>query len=484
MSDRRLRFAPSPSGFLHVGGVRTALYNWLLARKWDAAFVVRIEDTDAERSSQESVDLILDTLAWFGLDWDEGPRVGGEHGPYRQSERSRLYGEYLERLLAAGAAYPCTCSREALDAAREAARADKRTFRYGGTCRHKTLADVGDEAYVIRVRSIDSGEVSWTDAVVGHRTFAAEDLDDFVIARADGSPLYNFAVVVDDLSMGITDVVRGADHINNTAKQLVLYRAFAATPPRFAHVPLIHNSAGGKMSKRDQGADALDYRQQGVPPAAGLNFLARIGWSHGDDEVFTVPELIEKFSFEGIGKSPGVLNPEKLLWVSSQHIQAMSVPELAAQARPFFDELEADVSDEASYAVVVQAMQPRAKTLRELAQSSLYFFVPGAVDIDPAAAKKNLKVSTEPVLVALRDALAEQRDWSAEALHGVVNDLAQSMDLKLGKVAQPLRVALAGGPVSPPIDVTLAAIGQERSLARIDRALEYIRARAAAAQAG
>lgn len=465
------RFPPSPTGDLHIGSARTALYNWLYARGRGGRFVLRIEDTDRERSTDEAVAVIFAGMEWLGLEHDEGP--------YYQTQRFDRYREVVRQLVAANHAYPCYCSRERLDALRNEQMAAKQKPRYDGHCRDNPEADNGSPP-VMRFRTPAEGVVVIDDQVRGPVRIDNRELDDLIIARSDGTPTYHLTVVVDDIDMGVTHVIRGDDHLNNTPRQIHILEALGAARPVYAHIPMINGTDGKKLSKRHGAVSVLHYRDAGILPQALLNYLARLGWSHGDQEIFSRDELIGKFDIDAINKSAAAFDPEKLEWVNQQYVQTLPLEELVAQAEPFFQRAGIDTGDREQLAAVVEAQRTRAKTLVEMAEKSTPFFGDLA-GFDPDAAKKHLRpVAGEP-LKALRTRLAELTDWQPEALQAVVEAVAESCGVKLGKVAQPLRVAVTGSAASPSIDVTLKLIGRERCLKRLDEALAYIAERERAA---
>src|SRR5579863_2493490 len=456
------RFAPSPTGMLHVGGVRTALFSWLYARHTGGKFILRIEDTDRERSTDEAVRVILEGMQWLGLDADEGP--------YYQTHRYERYRQVLAQLLERGEAYRCYCTKAELEALREQQLARKQKPRYDGRCRERSEPRPGIEP-VIRFKNPLTGEVVVEDQVHGRVVFANAELDDLIIARSDGNPTYNFCVVVDDMDMGITHVIRGDDHLNNTPRQMNMLRALGATPPVYAHVPMILGPDGAKLSKRHGAVSVLQYDEEGYLPDALLNYLVRLGWSHGDQEVFTREEMIAAFDIHDVNKAASAFNPEKLLWLNQQHLMratpASLVPHLRAQLR----RLGLDSDDQRLLEGVILAQRERAKTLKEMAQNSRFFFT-DAVEIDPKAAAKHFAGGGLEMLAKVRERLGTLPEWSTAAIHGVLNDLATTLGTGLGKIAQPVRVAVTGSAVSPPIDATLELLGRERALARIDQALQ------------
>jgi glutamyl-tRNA synthetase len=457
------RFAPSPTGLLHIGGVRTALFSWLYARRHGGRFILRVEDTDRERSSDEAVQVILDGMQWLGLTHDEGP--------YYQTRRFDRYAQVLQQLLAEGNAYHCYCSKEELEEMRNAQLARKEKPRYDGRCRQRT-APVSGVQPVVRFKNPLEGEVVVEDLVHGPVVFQNAELDDLIIARSDGTPTYNFCVVVDDSDMHITHVIRGDDHLNNTPRQINMLRAIGFTPPAYAHVAMILGPDGAKLSKRHGAVSVLYYREEGYLPEALLNYLVRLGWSHGDQEIFSLAELERLFDITDVNKAASAFNPEKLQWVNQQHMMRAPLPYLAGVLREQLQRLGIESADQALLEGVVAGQRERSKTMKEMALSSRYFFV-ADVDIDDKAGRKHLAGEGTAMLGRLRAGLAALTDWSAPNVHGVLTALAAETGVGLGKVAQPLRVALTGTAVSPPIDATAALIGRERVLRRLDRALQW-----------
>ncbi|MGE0483472.1 MAG: glutamate--tRNA ligase [Gammaproteobacteria bacterium] len=458
------RFPPSPTGYLHIGSARTALYNWLYARGRGGRMVFRLEDTDRERSTQEAVDAILASMTWLGLDYDEGP--------YYQTQRFDRYGEAVQQLLDSGRAYHCFCSRERLDALREQQMAAKEKPRYDGHCRDNRHADNGNSP-VVRFRTPPDGAIVIEDHVRGAVTFQNSELDDLIIARSDGTPTYHLTVVVDDIDMRVTHVIRGDDHLNNTPRQVHILEALGATRPVYAHIPMINGPDGKKLSKRHGAVSVLEYRDQGILPQALLTYLARLGWSHGDQEIFTLDELIANFDISGVNKASASFDPDKLAWVNQQFIQTMDLDGLVAAARPYFAAAGLVTDDEEHLAAVVDAQRTRARTLVEMAEKSTPFFGP-LESMDEDAAHKHLRFGVAAPLATLRDALAALDDWQPAALHAAVEAAAAAHDMKLGKVAQPLRVAVTGSSASPSIDITLQLVGKQHCLQRLDAALAYI----------
>jgi glutamyl-tRNA synthetase len=458
------RFAPSPTGLLHVGGVRTALFSWLYARRQGGKFILRVEDTDRERSTDEAVRVILEGMAWLGLDHDLGP--------YYQTQRFDRYKEVIAQMLKQGTAYKCYCTREELDAIRDEQMKRKEKPRYPGIWRDRTDVRPGVEP-VIRFKNPLEGAVVVEDLVHGAVTFQNAELDDLIIARSDGTPTYNFCVVVDDMDMGVTHVIRGDDHLNNTPRQMNMLRALGATPPVYAHVPMILGPDGAKLSKRHGAVSVLQYQEEGFLPDALLNYLVRLGWSHGDQEVFTREEMIAAFDIHDVNKAASAFNPEKLLWLNQQHMVRSSPEKIVPHLRYQLGRLGIASNDDKLLEGIIVAQRERAKTLKEMAENSRFFFA-DEIQIDPKAAAKHLGPDSQASLAEARARLAALGEWTAPAIHESVNALATEKGVGLGKIVQPIRVAISGGTVSPPIDATLALLGRERTLARIDAALKQI----------
>ena len=460
------RFPPSPTGYLHVGGARTALFNWLYARHTGGRFVLRLEDTDVQRSTQASVEAIFDALAWLGIDWDDGP--------YYQTKRLGVYRSHIQKLLDSDCAYYCTCSPEDIEAMRKAATARGDKPRYDGRCRDKQRP-FSDDA-VVRFKVPRTGTTVIEDVVKGPIVFQNDELDDFIICRSDGMPMYNLAVVVDDVTMGINTVIRGDDHVNNTPKQILLYKALGAPLPVFAHVPMVLGSDRARLSKRHGAMSVTEYREMGYLPDAVLNYLVRLGWSHGDQEFFTREELIAKFSLEHIGKSAGVFDPNKLQALNADHIQAAAPETLADHLLPFLAARGVTAPDSAYLRAVIATLQTRSKTLVEMADGALFYFQE-KVAYEEKAAQKFLKPAIlEPfrLLIAQLDAQAVFTDASIESA------FVQTMEtagLKLGKIAQPVRVALTGKTVSPGIFEIIKVLGKAQTLSRLQQAASFISAR-------
>jgi len=465
----KTRFAPSPTGYLHIGGARTALFSWLYARRHGGPFVLRIEDTDLERSTPESVNAILEGMNWLGLDYDEGP--------FYQTQRFERYREVLRQLLREGQAYYCYCTREELEALRTAQMARKEKPRYDGRYRDYQGPPRPDVEPVIRFRNPLDGEVVVDDLIRGRIVIRNSELDDLIVARADGSPTYNFCVVVDDLDMGITHVIRGDDHINNTPRQINIFQALGAPPPRYAHVPMILGADGKRLSKRHGAVSVMQYRDDGFLPEALLNYLARLGWSHGDQEIFNLEELVQLFDLSAVNKAASAFNPDKLLWLNQHYLKTGDPAHVARHLSWHVGQLDIDPSEGPALTEVVKAFRERAKTLKEMAENSAFLYREFA-DYDEKAASKNLIAPAETPLRGLSEVLATLPEWRAASIHAAVARVAEKNGLPLGKVAQPLRVAVSGTAVSPPIDLTLELLGRSKTLARIQRALEYLQRRA------
>jgi glutamyl-tRNA synthetase len=457
----RTRFAPSPTGLLHIGGVRTALFCWLYARRHGGVFILRIEDTDRERSTPEAVQVILDGMEWLGLHADEGP--------FYQSERYPRYREVIRQWLTEGKAYHCYCSKAELEQMRNDQLARKEKPRYDGRCRNRQEPREGVTP-VVRFKNPLEGAVVVADAVHGNVVFQNTELDDLIIERSDGNPTYNFCVVVDDYDMKITHVIRGDDHLNNTPRQMNMLRAMGVEPPIYAHLPMILGPDGTKLSKRHGAVSVLYYREEGYMPEALLNYLARLGWSHGDQEIFTLKEMRALFDIADVNKSASAINPDKLAWISQQHMMRLPPSRIAVELRWQFERLGVDVAKGPPLESIVEAQRERSKTLKEMAQASLFFFRDPET-YEEKAARKNFTAESMALLRTTREALAGLVDWSPPSIHALIEDLAGKAGVGLGKLAQPLRVAVSGGGVSPPIDQTLTILGREATLRRLDRAL-------------
>jgi glutamyl-tRNA synthetase len=464
----RTRFAPSPTGFLHVGGARTALYSWLYARHNNGKFVLRIEDTDRERSTQPAIDAIIEAMKWTGLNWDEGP--------FYQTKRFDRYNAVIDEMLADGRAYKCYCSKETLEKRHEEQMARKEKPRYDGHCRDSHEEHSPDEPYCVRFKNPTEGKVKFHDLIRGDIEFDNAELDDLIIRRTDGTPTYNFCVVIDDWDMKITHVVRGEDHINNTPRQINIYKALGATVPEFAHVSMILGDDGTKLSKRHGAVSVMQYRDDGYLPEALLNYLVRLGWGHGDQEIFTMPEMIELFSLDAISKSASAFNTEKLRWVNNHYIKTLPASRVAEELVWQMNFLGIDYSNGPKLEEVVTALAERSHTLREMAEQSKYFYQEYN-EYDPAAVKKWFKSNSEEALERVKQKLEQmsESDWVAEKLHAPVEQTSEEMAVGMGKVGMPLRIALTGLGQSPEIGIVMQLIGKERCLKRIDKTIAYLK---------
>jgi len=462
----RTRFAPSPTGYLHIGGARTALFSWLYARKHGGRFVLRIEDTDLERSTAESVNAILEGMTWLGLEYDEGP--------FYQTQRFDRYKEVIQKLLDQGDAYYCYCTREELDTMREEQMANKQKPRYNGKCRTGREPREGVEP-VIRFRNPTEGEVVIDDLIKGKVVVKNSELDDLIIARSDGTPTYNLTVVVDDADMGIDYVIRGDDHLNNTPRQINMLRALDITPPKYAHVPMILGGDGKRLSKRHGAVSVMSYRDEGYMPEALLNYLVRLGWSHGDQEVFSLEEMIELFSLEGCNKAASTFNPEKLLWLNHQYIMNSDPAHVAHHLSCHLGNLDIDPCAGPSIIDVVKAQREKAKTLVDLAKVCEFYYRDPA-EYDAKSAKKAFAGEAAEALSALHDAMAALDDWSREAIHATLEAVVAKLEVGFGKVAMPARLAVTGGAASPDLDLVLSLLGKETCLRRFVKAIEFIKA--------
>jgi len=467
MDKPRVRFAPSPTGYLHIGGARTALFNWLWARRNGGTFILRVEDTDQGRSTREAEAAIFEGLRWLGLDWDEGPEVGGPHGPYFQMERLDLYEAHAEKLVSEGKAYACTCTREELDAGRKKAEAEKRQYRYPGTCREKPFDK--SRPHVIRFRVPEHGATGFDDLVKGHISTPHETLQDEVILRSDRVPLYNFGAVVDDITMKVNLVGRGDDHVNNTARQVLMYQALGYPPPAFAHFPMILGADKARLSKRHGATSVTAYRDLGFLPQALVNYLVRLGWSHGDQEIFSLEELVRLFDLKDVGQTAGVFNPEKMAWVNHEWLKRLSDEELSKLALPHFQAAGLPAADDAKLRHVCAVARERVKTLAEYALSFRYFYEP--IALDPKAKAKFLVAEAKPILEAVRAGIAGLAALETEALERLFHGEAEKRGLGLGKVAQPVRVALTGGTASPGMYDVVQILGRDETLRRLDEGI-------------
>ncbi|MDO4627009.1 MAG: glutamate--tRNA ligase [Pasteurellaceae bacterium] len=461
----RTRFAPSPTGYLHVGGARTALYSWLYARHNQGEFVLRIEDTDLERSTPEATAAILEGMEWLNLNW--------EHGPYYQTQRFDRYNQVIDQMIEQGLAYRCYCSKERLEQLREQQEQNKEKPRYDRHCLHDHQHSP-DEPHVVRFKNPTDGSVVFDDAVRGRIEISNSELDDLIIRRTDGSPTYNFCVVVDDWDMGITHVVRGEDHINNTPRQINILQALGAPIPTYAHVSMILGPDGQKLSKRHGAVSVMQYRNDGYLPEALLNYLVRLGWGHGDQEIFSVPEMIEYFQLENVSKSASAFNLEKLQWLNNHYMRTLPPEQVAQHLVWHYQTQGIDTSNGPVLTDIVNMFAERCKTLKEMAESSRYFFEEFD-DYDETAVKKHFKMAAVAPLETVLQKLTALKDWDLQGTHQAIEDTAAELDVGMGKVGMPLRVAVTGSGQSPSMDVTLVAIGRERTLARIQRAIDFIK---------
>lgn len=467
----RVRFAPSPTGFLHIGGARTALFNWLYARSTKGVFVLRIEDTDRTRSTDEYIDAILEGMKWLGLEWDEGP--------FRQTDRFDVYRNYADKLLKEGRAYYCYCSAEDLETRRKKAMAQGKSVKYDGRCRNLTEGQTASSKGqgTVRFKMPQQGQTVVEDLIHGKVVFENEQLDDLIILRSDGTPTYNLTVVVDDVDMRMTHVIRGDDHLNNTPKQIQLYQAFGYAVPKFAHLPMILGADKTRLSKRHGATSVMAYYEMGYLPEALVNYLVRLGWSYGDQEVFTRDELIKHFSFEHVGKAAAVFNPEKLLWLNSQYIMSSAPEKLAELVRPFLVKekiiSEDQVLDTVWLAKAVHTLQERAKTLLELAASLRYYIAEDVVFNDKAK-EKFLNEKSRDFLEELKEGISSLSEFSIPELENLFKSIVEKHGVKLGALAQPVRVAVTGGTESPGIYEVLDVLGKEKVLRRLEKAISLI----------
>ncbi len=466
MMTVKTRFAPSPTGFLHVGGVRTALFSWLYAKHHGGEFVLRIEDTDRQRSTDESVEAILKGMQWLDLSFDEGP--------YYQTKRYDRYHEVIEQLLEQDKAYRCDCTKERLEQLRQSQMANKQKPRYDGHCRDKHISK--ECPHVIRFKNPLEKEVVFADKVYGNISVKNSELDDLIIRRSDGNPTYNLTVVVDDWDMGITHVIRGDDHINNTPRQINLLKALDANIPHYAHLPMILGQDGKRLSKRHGAVSVLQFKEEGILPHALLNYLVRLGWSYGDQELFSLDEMINYFDLANVSRGASSFDYEKLYWVN-QHYQKNAPKEEVSEALLWhFRQEQVDISQGPDLHTLLELQAERCKTLREIVTKSLYFYQ-NEIEYDESAVKKHLRpVIYEPLMMTHRK-FNELGEWSHEAMHQVIIDVIEHYELKMPKLAQPLRVAVTGTGMSPPIDTTLFLIGRHRVVSRIEKALAIIKKR-------
>jgi glutamyl-tRNA synthetase len=461
------RFPPSPTGYLHIGGARTALFNWLYARKKKGKFVLRIEDTDAARSTKESLDAILESLEWLGIDWDKGP--------YFQSQRLDIYNEYIEKLLASGHAYYCSCTPGEVNVMREEAKAKGLKPMYNGKCREQNLPK-GDNT-VVRLKTPTTGVTIVEDIVKGNTAFQNAEMDDFIIQRSDSSPMYNLAVVIDDLTMNINTILRGDDHLINTPKQILIYQALGADLPLFGHVPMVLGPDKARLSKRHGAMSVGEYKNLGFLPDAMINYLVRLGWSHGDQEYFEREDLIEKFDLEHLGRSASMFDTDKLLALNSKHIQKKTPRELGDHLLFHLNALGIEAENDAFTQGVIETLQPRSKTLVEMAQGA-FFYYQDIIEFDEKAANKFLKPEVLAMLTQAADNIGNLSEYTQENLENVFKQIMEDTGLKFGKIAQPLRVAITGTTISPGIFEMLLALGQEKTIQRIRKAVAFIQDRA------
>ena len=460
------RFPPSPTGYLHVGNARTAIFNWLYARHMKGKFILRIEDTDTVRSTQEAIDAIFQALEWLGIDWDEGP--------YYQTQRLDIYNDYLQRLINSDQAYYCTCSPEDLETMRRKAMASGGKPKYDGTCRNKRLPK--SEGAVVRLKAPLSGTTVVQDVIKGNIVFQNEELDDFILCRSDGIPTYNFAVVIDDITMQVNTVIRGDDHVMNTPKQILIYHALERPLPTFGHVPMVLGKDKSRFSKRHGAVSVSAYRDKGYLPGAMLNYLVRLGWSHGDQEFFTRQELIEVFDLAHIGHSAGVFDPEKLLALNAEHIRATAPDKLVEPLKPFLKHHGVEIKDSALLQTVIGTLHARSKTLEEMAQSALFYFV-DPVDYEQKAVKKFFNPAAAECLQLMIKQFEKLQKFSEENLENAFKEVVDQTGMKLGQIAQPVRLALTGKTASPGIFEVSAILGKDKVISRLQKAIRYIKAK-------
>jgi glutamyl-tRNA synthetase len=464
VTQMTLRFAPSPTGFLHIGGARTALFNWLLARNQGGKFILRIEDTDQVRSTRESIDAILEGMTWLGLDWDEGPVY--------QTDRMAMYREHAERLLRENKAYYCYCTPEELEEKRQKALEEKRKPKYDGRCRG-LQAPIPGRSPAIRFQAPQEGKTVLPDLIKGTVEFENAEMDDLVILRSDGWPTYNFSVVVDDATMGITHVIRGDDHVNNTPRQILLYRAFGYPLPQFAHVPMILGADKARLSKRHGATSVMAYKDMGYLPQALVNYLVRLGWSYGDQEVFTMEELIQKFSLENVGKSAGVFNPEKLNWLNGVYLRQEKPETLAELLLPFLEGKGLKPRSMGWLGEVVKTLQERSKTLVEMADMAEFYFRDD-FQVDEKAEKKHLLPAIKEPMEIFLERLHSVAEVDEKSLEEMFKEIIAQKNIKLGAIAQAVRVALTGKSVSPGIYEVMRILGKEEVLKRLARAVKKL----------
>ena len=462
----RTRFAPSPTGYLHVGGARTALYSWLYAHHHHGKFVLRIEDTDRERSTQPAIDAIIESMKWTGLTWDEGP--------FYQTKRFDRYNQVIDELLEKGLAYKCYCNKERLDKVREEQLANNEKPRYDGHCREDHSEHTPDEPYCIRFKNPREGKVKFHDLIRGDIEFDNAELDDLVIRRTDGTPTYNFCVVIDDWDMKITHVIRGEDHINNTPRQINIYKALGAPVPEFAHVSMILGDDGAKLSKRHGAVSVMQYRDDGFMPEALINYLVRLGWGHGDQEIFSMEEMINLFALENVSKSASAFSSDKLKWMNQHYIKTLPPERVAEELVWQMEHLGINYSQGPSLTEIVKAQAERCKTLKEMAENSVYFYQ-DYTEYEPKAAKKWFKENSAEALERSLAKLEAVSDWKAENIEEAFKTVATDMNVGLGKVGMPLRLAVTGRGVSPEMGITMELVGREKTFERIRRTIAYLR---------
>ncbi len=461
----RTRFAPSPTGYLHIGGARTALFNWLYARKHEGEYVLRVEDTDKERSKVEYTQDILDSLSWLGINSDVQPIF--------QSKRTENYQLAIQKLLDEGKAYHCYCTKERLDAMREEQIKNKQKPRYDGTCRDLTQPPNTSGSPVVRLKNPQQGKITINDQVRGKVTVQNSELDDLILARSDGSATYHLTVVVDDIELEISHIIRGDDHLNNTFRQHNIFSALGQQAPTYAHIPLIHGTDGKRLSKRHGAVSVNQYREQGFLPQGLLNYLVRLGWSYGDQEIFSLNQMIENFSLQNIQQSAATFDMDKLLWVNQQHMKNISGKDINRTLTEYFHELDIKVDGQPDTAQLFDALKDRNKTLEELCKASEFLYR-DIEEYDTKSTKKNFTHESAETLKILKAKLGAIQDWVAENIHAEIKLTADKLNLKMGQVAPPLRLAVTGGADSPSIDLTLELLGQKKTLKRIDQAIEYI----------
>ncbi|MCY4382743.1 MAG: glutamate--tRNA ligase [Nitrospinae bacterium] len=465
-SDIRVRFAPSNTGHLHIGGARTALFNWFFAKHHAGAAILRIEDTDRQRSTEEYYDAIMEAFDWLGLEWDEGP--------YRQSQRMDIYKESVNKLLSSGAAYRCTCTPDQVNAMREKARADGKTPKYDGTCRGRYDKDP-NVPFCLRLRTPDAGETIVDDILAGEVVFENSQLDDMVIVRTDGTPTYNFCVAIDDIDMKITHVIRGNDHLSNTPKQVLVYKALEEPTPNFAHISMILGPDKKRLSKRHGADSVLEYRDRGFLPEALINYLVRLGWSHGDQEIFTKKEIVENFSLENLNRSAAIFNPEKLLWLNQEYIKSADGDFLVESLDTGLKErgLLPDLLTHGTRKGIVNELRTRSRTISDMIDGARFFFE-NEIEFDEKAASKFLNPENSGLIMKLRDELTKIETFSTENVKSVFHLVMEEETIKLGKLAQPVRVAITGGTISPGIFETISLLGKDRTILRLNTALAKI----------